>query len=142
MVEDSVDASIPLEGAAAKVAAGGDGRYLVISIPTVRQVVVFDLQTGSICKKLTLSSTQLFAVGGATSFVVVDAGKRGKVYRWKYDGGDLPEAVHALPSGLVRIIDAAMGLVLMDRFRCWPRNSPPVSTRCDFSISGRWARFH
>jgi len=62
------------------VPAGG-GRFLLLHLPKLKQVAVFDLHLGKVVKHIPANDDRVFVAGGMNSFVMYLAGKR-VLERW------------------------------------------------------------
>jgi len=71
-----VDTTLSMPGEVGELVPGGNGRYLVLTIPAKHQVLVVDVREGKVTKTIELTSEKFLIAAGATRFVVVDGEKR------------------------------------------------------------------
>jgi len=71
-----VDTTLAMPGEVGELVPGGNGRYLVLTIPAKHQVLVVDVREGKVTKTIELTSEKMLIAAGATRFVVADGEKR------------------------------------------------------------------
>jgi predicted Zn finger-like uncharacterized protein len=71
----------PLPAPVADVAVGGNGRYLVLHLPTRRELAVFDVNEAKLVKALTAPAEKIVFAAGMDKLVAVEI-DTGKVHRW------------------------------------------------------------
>jgi hypothetical protein len=107
--EKPADLVVGLPGDVTEVVVGGDGRYLLLSIPDLQKVGVFDLREAKVLKYVGVPSKRFFVAGGATRFVIVDITNR-RLSKWKYDSLDAKEAEAPIEmKGRRQLMAAVMG---------------------------------
>jgi len=62
---------VALSGAAEEVAVGGGGRYLVLHLPTVNKLAVFDTNEGKVIKELPVKENEIHFAANQTQLVVL-----------------------------------------------------------------------
>ena len=70
------DLEIALPGPVTDLAVGGDGRYLVMAIASLRKVALFDVRAAKVVGYVDVDSERFFVAAGATRFVVLDCEHR------------------------------------------------------------------
>jgi hypothetical protein len=88
-IEGSIDADqgvnssteYPLPGTIRSVSAGGDGRWLVLHLPALRKLAVFDVTTGKITGDVDLSEENVLFAAGLEKLIVILPAAR-KIERW------------------------------------------------------------
>lgn len=73
--------TLKLPGAAAAIAVGGGGRYLILHLKSLRQAAVFDVNAGKVVKYLPLPSDDVALAAGAEHLIVV-LRSEGIIQRW------------------------------------------------------------
>jgi hypothetical protein len=82
-LRDRPSISIPLPAAAGRLVVGGNGRFLLVLLPQLNELAVFDVAEGRVTKRLPFSTTVQFAAG-RTRFVVWDPSLN-KLTRYRFD---------------------------------------------------------
>ena len=79
----AADTTIDLPGRAESVCVGGGGRYLLLTCPAERKLVVFDATEGEIAKTIPLADSNVHVAAGAERFVVILPGAK-IIQRYKF----------------------------------------------------------
>ena len=96
---------LKLPGLADNACVGGAGRYLIIPVPSERQVIVADTSVGKIVKTLAAPSDKIFAAAGADCLIIIDSSSANAV-RYDLDTfeptvtGKLPIDGHVVAAGM------------------------------------------
>src|SRR4051794_26492352 len=67
---------IKLPATVGRIAVGGGGRYLVLALPSAKQIGIFDFVEGKIVKYIPADDSEPFVAAGAESFYVVGSEKK------------------------------------------------------------------
>jgi hypothetical protein len=101
---DKVNRVLP--GPIEDLAVGGGGRYLIMHLPTARQVVIFDVNAAEIVQTIRLSETQLRLAAGQDKLMILQPASN-LLHRWNLETRQR-EATALVPmNGVVRGV--AMG---------------------------------
>jgi hypothetical protein len=79
------------------IVIGGDGRYLVIHLPKVKQIAVFDAQERALIKRLEATDSRLILAAGREHFFALDPAAE-SLQRWNFARFE-KEATVRLPAG-------------------------------------------
>jgi len=123
------EVKLPAEGT--EVCVGGGGRYLIVSLPKVKQIAVFDASQGKVVKYLSSPGEKVLLAAGMDKLVVVDPA-RNIIQRWnlttfeKEVTADLPTTTGLTASAI------AMGSA---------SNGPLLVQGINYPILGEWFAF-
>lgn len=102
------DATVPLPGEVTRSLPGGNGRYLLLSIPSLAKIAVFDVREAKVLRYIDVGSPKFLVAAGATRFVVIEISTR-RLVRYNLASG-AKEAEGLLSPTDAAVAEAAMGV--------------------------------
>ncbi len=82
---EAANVEVKLPAAFGDLVIGGGGRYVIVHLPDLRKIAVFDVNAANVVKQLPAPSDRIFLAAGADALLAYDR-KLGILQRWSLEG--------------------------------------------------------